>query len=56
MTKLMLLVGLLASFALVDPMNVVERLGPNMSVVSWKMRSAFDVQRVFPQWEFFRRH
>lgn len=54
MTKLMMLVGLLASFALFDPMKVMDNLGPQASLLGWKIRSNLDIARAFPQWEFFR--
>jgi len=53
-TKLMMLVGLLASFALFDPMKVMDNLGPQASLLGWKIKSNLDVARAFPQWEFFR--
>jgi hypothetical protein len=54
MTKLMLLVGLLAMLVLLDPMHAVGLVGPQASWVGHKISSAMDVERALPQWSFFR--
>jgi hypothetical protein len=54
MTKLMLLVGLLATLALLDPMYAIRLVGPQAAWVGNKISSAADVGRALPQWSFFR--
>jgi hypothetical protein len=54
MTKLMLLVGLLAMLALLNPMYAVGLVGPQVAWVGHKINSAVDVERALPQWSFFR--
>jgi hypothetical protein len=54
MTKLMLLVGLLAMLALLDPMYAIGLVGPQAAWIGHKINSATNIERVLPQWSFFR--
>jgi hypothetical protein len=54
MTKLMLLVGLLAALALLDPMRAIGLVGPQAAWLGNKINSAVNVERALPQWSFFR--
>ena len=40
MSKLMLVVGLLASVTLFDPMIVLTQLGPLANLIGWKIKTA----------------
>jgi len=54
MTKVMLLVGLLATLVLLDPMYAVGLMGPQGSWLGYKITSTLDIERALPQWSFFR--
>ena len=49
MTKVMIITAMLASVSLLDPLMVINHLGPQANVVGWKIKTSLDPARMSPQ-------
>ena len=55
MSKLMLIIVLLASATIADPTRALEFLGPQAQSIGWQLKSALDINRVLPQFSRYGR-
>jgi len=55
MTKLMTLTAVLASLSLLDPMMVINQLGPGANLVGWRIKTSLDPARMSSQVESLKR-
>jgi len=55
MTKLMTITAVLASLSLLDPMMVMNQLGPTGSLLGWKIKTSLDPARMSEQVASMRR-
>ena len=52
MSKAMLALVLLASVVLYDPQRVLAFLGPQAQAFGLSLKSALDITRILPQWQW----
>ena len=55
MTKLMMIVAVLASMSLLDPLMVINHLGPGANLLGWKIKTSLDPARMSGQVASLRR-
>jgi hypothetical protein len=55
MTKLMMITAVLASVSLLDPLMVINHLGPQANLVGWKIKTSLDPGRMYAQVASLRR-
>jgi hypothetical protein len=55
MTKLMMITAVLASLSLLDPLMVINHLGPQANLVGWKIKTSLDPARMSTDFASLRR-